>query len=797
MPTRTTYPLALLEKMLEGQAEPQALVDDDFQLLLSNAAWRRQYGETVPPPSSLRLTDLGEGLRLAACPGPPPRMPGYVLSLDRDGLIQFCSPIMAGYSQAEILGRPATDFLEASYHDKFRTDLKAAYQGETVCFEVEGAGPGGTRARYFGTIGPVMREDRVVLVNLLAVDVTELRETGQRLNLFEQIYHNSNDAIAVVDLEGVYIMQNRAHAELLGYSDRELDGQTPAIHLGEEAFSQIATELATHGNCRTTAISRAKDGKTMPLELSAFTVFDPDNKPVCFVGIKRDMSEHKAIEAELARARDAALHSARQKSEFLRNMSHEIRTPMNGVIAMTELLLETGLDEEQYRLADTVHSSAASLLTILDDILDFSKIEAGLLNFQSIEFDLEQTVEAVLALLRGQAMTKELELSGRLAPDVPRQVVGDPGRLRQVLTNLIGNALKFTRRGSVRVEVNRQGELLRFEVVDTGPGISREDQAQLFSPFYQTSEGQRAGGTGLGLAISRQLVQLMGGELEVDSELGHGSTFRFTARLGKRQEKSSTATAPILVVEDNTAQRDILLQKLRHLGWEAEGTADLELERLTPEVKLVLLDRSLPGRDGLEVCQQLGEQRGQRSWILLLPAGQVAPEPRELARAGMVDCLSKPVAEEALLSSLERLGLQGARLPSDLRVLVVEDNAMNSAVIQRQLERLGLHPELACHGQEALAKEGPFDIVLMDCEMPHMDGYEASTELRRRLGDEGPVIIAMTAHALQGDRERCLAAGMDDYLSKPVKTEALREMLERWTFRREPGSAPRSASQAG
>lgn len=797
MPTRTSYPLALLEKILEGQAEPQAVIDEDFRLLLSNQVWKRQFGQTLPAPGSMRLTELGQGLRLAVCSCAPAQMPGYVLSLDRDGLIQFCSPIAPGYVRDEVLGRPATDYLEASYHDRFVADLEAVYRGETVCFEVEGAGPGGTRARYLGTIGPVMREGQVVLANLLAVDVTELRETGQRLNLFEQIYHNSNDAIAVVDLAGVYIIQNRAHAELLGYSDRELEGQTPAIHLGQEAFSQIATELATHGNCRTTAISRAKDGKTMPLELSAFTVFDRDNKPVCFVGIKRDMSEHKAIEAELARARDAALHSARQKSEFLRNMSHEIRTPMNGVIAMTELLLETGLDEEQYRLADTVHSSAASLLTILDDILDFSKIEAGLLSFQSIEFDLGQTVDAVLALLRGQALARELELTGHLAADVPRKVVGDPGRLRQVLTNLIGNALKFTRQGSVRVEVSRQGNRLCFEVIDTGPGISREDQAQLFSPFFQTSEGQRAGGTGLGLAISRQLVRLMGGELEVESEPGRGSTFRFTARLETREASRTSSTAPILVIEDNTAQRDILLQKLRHLGWEAEGAADLDPERLTPEVKLVLLDRSLPGRDGLEVCHELGEQRGHRSWILLLPAGQPAPEPRELARAGLIDCLSKPVDEEALVSSLERLGLPGAKLPPDLRVLVVEDNAMNSAVIQRQLERLGLQPELARHGQEALAKEGPFDIVLMDCEMPQMDGYEASAELRRRLGDSGPVIIAMTAHALQGDRERCLEAGMDDYLSKPVKTEALREMLERWTFKREPGPPPRSASQAG
>lgn len=707
---------------------------------------------------------------------------GFVLSLDRDGRILYCNPILPGLTRESVLGTSALDFIDERFHARFQENLAAVFRGETVAFENQALGPNGSMAWYLGTMGPVMRDGEVLLANLQAVDITYAREKGERLNMFEQIYKHSNDAIAVIDLQGKYLMQNRAHAELLGYSDRELEEKTPAIHLGEEAFGQIASELAAHAACRTTAVSRAKNGTVLPLELSAFKVSDPDGQPICYVGIKRDMSEHKAFEAELARARDAALHSARQKSEFLRNVSHEIRTPMNGVIAMTELLLDTDLSEDQRHLADTVHSSAASLLTILDDILDFSKIEAGLLSFQAVEFNLEQTLESVLALLRGQAIARGLELSGQLDEDVPRKVVGDPGRLRQVLTNLIGNALKFTQKGSVRVSVSRAGERLRFEVADTGPGISPEDQAQLFSPFFQTAEGQRAGGTGLGLAISLQLVRLMDGELSVESQLGQGARFSFTARLGTTGPPEQRAAAPVLVVEDNQTQRDILLQKLHHLGVEAQGLADLDPGLVTDEVRLVLLDRSLGERDGLQVCHGL---TGGARWVLLLPAGQPAPSSCELAEAGVAEVLSKPVDDTALAEVLNRAGLRSEQLPPDLRVLVVEDNAMNSAVIQRQLERLGLHPELASHGAEALTKEGPFDIVLMDCEMPQMDGYEACAEIRRRLGENGPIIIAMTAHALQGDRERCLQAGMNDYLSKPVKTEQLREMLERWAGRRE------------
>ncbi len=661
-----------LKALLEAGGEPQAVLDRYGGVQVANSAWEGRFGLGPAPSRGLRFVQLSPDLILATCAPELVQVPGLVLTLDSQGTILFCNLILPGLTGEQVLGSSIYQWVEPDYHAVIDQGIRGVFElGETVHFEVPGPGPHGTRAWYTGSVGPVRRDGRVELANLVAVDSTASRQARDQLALYEQIYLHSNDAIAVVDLEGRYLMQNQAHAELLGYTDQELEGQTPAIHLGEESFGAIAAELAATGKCRTGAVSRAKDGTIRPLELSAFTVFDGEQKPVCYVGIKRDMSEHKAIEEELARARDAALHSARQKSEFLRNMSHEIRTPMNGVIAMTELLLDTPLTEEQLRLAETVHSSADSLLTILDDVLDFSKIEAGLLKFESIAFPPEAVVEAVLNLLRGQALARGLELSCHLSEEVPSTVVGDPGRLRQVLTNLVGNALKFTQQGSVRVRVTEPSTgLLEFEVADTGPGISQEDQAQLFHPFFQTQTGQRAGGTGLGLAISLQLVKLMGGEMRVRSELGQGATFTFTARFKQPQSLQT------------------------------------------------------PGPDG-QVQQPL---------------------------------------------------------PSGLRILVVEDNAMNAAVIDRQLRRLGLEPKLARDGREAveLAHNESFDIVLMDCEMPRMDGYEACAEVRRQCGRQ-LVIIAMTAHALEGDRERCLKAGMDDYMSKPVTTEQLHGMLERWS----------------
>lgn len=665
-----------LKALLETGREPQAVLDRQGQVQVANSSWEGRFGLGAAPSRGLRLVNLSEDLILATCVPELVQVPGFVVTLDSRGTILFCNQILPGLSEEQVLGSSLYGWVEPDYHPVIENDLSAVFERrETVSFEVPGPGPNGTRAWYTGSIGPVLRDGQVEFANLVAVDSTASRQARDQLTLYEQIYLNSNDAIAVVDLQGNYLMQNQAHAQMLGYTDRELEGQTPAIHLGEEVFGAIAAELAASGTCRTGALSRARDGTTRPLELSAFTVFDSEQKPVCYVGIKRDMSEHKAIEAELARARDAALHSARQKSEFLRNMSHEVRTPMNGVIAMTELLLDTPLTEEQRRLAETVHSSADSLLTILDDVLDFSKIEAGLLKFEWVAFSPGAVVEAVLNLLRGQALTRGLELSCQLSEEVPSVVVGDPGRLRQVLTNLVGNALKFTREGFVKVRVSHlSGGLLEFEVADTGPGISQEDQAHLFHPFFQTQAGLRAGGTGLGLAISLQLVRLMGGDMRVASQPGHGATFSFTARF-----------------------------KPPH-------------PHQTPET-------------------------------------------------------DDPVGSQPL--------------PSSLRILVVEDNAMNAAVIERQLRRLGLDPKLARDGREAvgMSRQETFDIVLMDCEMPHMDGYEACAELRRQSGRE-LVIIAMTAHALEGDRERCLEAGMDDYLSKPVTTEQLRTMLQIWSSKR-------------
>ena len=645
------------------------------------------------------------------------------------------------------------------------------------------------------------------------------------------------DHIYVKNRKSEFILANRSVAEFMGVDAPEvLLGKTDFDFYSREAASPFYQDEQNIIRTGKPVVSQAeqifdKQGNEHWLLTTKVPLLEDDGTIVGIVGMGRDITAQKLAEREIVRAHHAAEAANQAKSEFLANMSHEIRTPLNGVIGMTELALDTSLTPEQREYLETVRFSADTLLYVINDILDFSKIEAGRITLEAVEFDLRDCVETAMKTLAVRAAEKNLELICDVAPEVPQWVAGDPGRLRQVLFNLVGNAIKFTHMGEVAVRVGLESSteksiVLHCEVVDTGIGIAPEKMQIIFDPFTQadSSTTRQYGGSGLGLTITARLVRMMGGELHAESELGRGSRFHFTLRFTPAQaehpqtEQGSDWLEPhhrVLFVDDNDTNRRILQGILQRWGVRNTAVAGGEqaLATLRDAVRssepytLVLTDMHMPRMDGRMLAKKIREiPECAGVPILLLSSGAHPVEREQMQALRIAGCLLKPVRQSELrpllaailqprstaatpvspdaVSELPAIAPpQPAAAAAALRILLVEDNLVNQRLALRLLEKKGHSVALATNGREALEAlaAGAFDLVLMDVQMPVMDGIEATLAIRRQ--EEGTMthqtIIALTAHAMQGDQERCLHAGMDGYLVKPIRTEELDHVLQR------------------
>jgi two-component system sensor histidine kinase/response regulator len=768
-------------------------------------------------------------------------LPIIVYRKDTEGRLTFANRLYCerrGQSLAALLGKTDFDLSSRELAEKYWADNLAVMQTRRPIEKDElQIKPGGERKWIHIIKVPIIDgDDRVIGTQGMYWDITEAKLAEEQIRKLSTAVEQSPVSIVITDLAGNIEYANPTFSAVTGYSFAEAKGRNPRIlKSGEtpaEAYQQLWRTLVAGDTWRGEFHNRRKNGELYWEEATISSVRDSTGCATHYLAVKEDITARKRAEQELRSAKIAAEAAARAKSEFLANMSHEIRTPMNGVIGMTGLLLDTKLNPEQRELAESVSKSADNLMAVINDILDFSKIEAGKLTFEVLDFDLVETIEGTLDMLAERAQGKGVELLDGIAPNVSTRLRGDPGRLRQVLTNLIGNALKFTEHGEVVVRVQQDSEtathaVIRFNIVDTGIGIPPDVQGRLFQSFSQAdnSTTRKYGGTGLGLAISKQLVSLMNGQIGVQSEAGKGSTFWFTVELEKQTGDAKPVKRPtsdlfnlrVLVVDDNATNRQILRHQIfawkMQKGSAAGGFEALKILRAAAAAgepyDLALLDMQMPEMDGMTLARAIkADPSIAPTRLVMLTSLGHRFSAEELNAVGLDAYLIKPVKQSRLFDTL--VDVMGRDKPDSafaevsdgpvalaqeappfprLHLLVAEDNQVNQKIAVAQLKKLGCTVDVVANGLEVLEAlpRVPYDLVFMDCQMPEIDGYEATQLIRKREQDprhlcrwKAPVhIVAMTANAMQGDREKCLAAGMDDYVSKPMRLTDLRAALER------------------
>jgi PAS domain S-box-containing protein len=740
--------------------------------------------------------------------------------------------------------KPAPTFTEHAqlYTPESWTRLQGAIQaavqnpGTPGEIDLEMIRPDSTRRWVLGRCeAHCDRQGRLIGFHGTLQDITERKQAEEALRVDEErlkvALEGAGDATWDRNLlTGEAVFSDRCN-EMLGYAKDDIkndsSGWEERIHPEDKSRILAIRQAYLNGHLATYSCEyrlRCKDGNwKWVLSRGMVVSRDAEGKPARLAGTLTDISHIKQVEAQLLKAKELAEAASRAKSEFLANMSHEIRTPMNGVIGMTGLLLGSNLGPEQRHYAEVVDASAKSLLVVIDDILDFSKIEAGKLEIGTLDFNLRTLMDDFATMMIGRLGKKRLEFVCAVAPEVPALLQGDPGRLRQVLVNLAGNAIKFTHQGEVVVSVSLISEskaeaVLRFTVRDTGIGIPADKQHVLFTSFTQVdaSTTRQYGGTGLGLAISKQLVGLMGGEIGVASKEGEGSEFWFSVRFSKQLEGRQMNISPvlvrgtrILVVDDNATNREVLTAQLQSWGARVTAAEDGEtaLACLREAVdagdyfQAAVLDMMMPGMDGEALGQAIvADNRLKTTRLLMMTSIGQQADARRFKEIGFAAYLVKPVRQSDLFDCLVAVlaGDQPQQMRSQVsppslqktplrnaRILLVEDNLTNQEVAIGILQRLGWQADIAANGKEALQALAtrPYDLVLMDVQMPEMDGYEAAQRIRDSrssvLNHRIPV-IALTAHAMVGDGEKCLAAGMSDYIAKPIDPQTLAKTIEKW-----------------